>query len=81
MNFTKSKKEFDNKGYLVISNFLNNDLSRKLKKKIIDSEKNNNNDIYKYYSRSIKNRKLILNRIENLYLNDKDVRKILSKKI
>lgn len=81
MNFTKSKKEFDNKGYLVISNFLNNDLSRKLKKKIIDSEKNNNNDIYRYYSRSIKNRKLILNRIENLYLNDRDVRKILSKKV
>ena len=81
MNFIKSKKEFDDKGYLVVNNFLSTELSKKLKKRIIDSETTKNKRIYRYYSRSIKNRELILNRIENLYLNDQEIRKILSKKV
>ena len=81
MNYTKSKREFDNNGYLVVNNFLSKNLSKKLKNKIIDTEKSKNQKIYKYYTRSVKNRKLILNRIENLYLNNKDVKKILSVKV
>ena len=81
MNYTKSKREFDNNGYLVVNNFLSKNLSKKLKNKITDSEKSKNQKIYKYYTRSVKNRKLILNRIENLYINNKDVKKILSVKV
>lgn len=81
MNYAKSKIEFDKNGYLIVNNFLSNILSKKLKKIIIDSEKSKNQKIYKYYTRSIKNQKLILNRIENLYLNNKDIKKILSVKV
>ena len=81
MNYIKSRREFNNNGYLIVNNFLSDNLSKKLKKKIIDSEKSKNQNIYKYYTRSVKNRKLILNRIENLYLNNNEVRKILSVKV
>ena len=57
MNYIKSRREFDNNGYLIVNNFLSDNLSKKLKKKIIDSEKSKNQNIYKYYTRSIKNRK------------------------
>ncbi len=81
MDYIKSKRKFDNNGYLIVNNFLSNNLSNELKKKIIDSEKSKNQKIYRYYSRSVKNRKLILNRIENLYSNNDDVKKILSVKV
>ena len=63
------KKIFSKKEIETISNELD---------KIIET---NNENIYLYYTRSKINKKLILNRIENFYENNKKIKKILDRKL
>jgi 2-aminoethylphosphonate dioxygenase len=67
--FILLKKFFSKKDIKIISNELNN---------IIDT---NNKKIYLYFTRSKINKKLILNRIENFYENNKKIKQILDKKL
>ena len=63
------KKIFSKKEIETISNELD---------KIIET---NNENYYLYYTRSKINKKLILNRIENFYENNKKIKKILDRKL
>jgi 2-aminoethylphosphonate dioxygenase len=67
--FLVLKKTFSKKDIETISNELF---------KIINA---NNKNIYLYYTRSKINKKLILNRIENFYENNKKIKKILDRKL
>ena len=72
---------FNINGFLVIKNFFSktdiNIISDELNKIINQYNKN----IYLYYTRSKINKKLILNRIENFYENNKKIKNILDKKL
>ena len=79
MKILELRKRYNNLGYIFIKDFLSKNEVKLIRSEIINSEDDNNDKIYKYYSRSIKSKKLILNRIENLCYNNKKIKNILKK--
>lgn len=82
MKLSNSNINFYNEnGFLVIKKFFSkkeiNLISNELDKIIKGYDEN----IYIYYSRSKINKKLILNRVENFYENNKKIKKVLDKKL
>ena len=67
----KDKNFYDKYGYLLIKKFFNQKDIIKFKSKILKYKKSNfNNKVYKYYEKSILDKKKqVLVRIENLYEN------------
>ena len=68
-------------GYLVIKKFFSKRDINSISNELNMIDKKDNKNIYLYYTRSKINKKLILNRIENFYENNKKIKNILDKKL
>ena len=78
----KDKNFYDRYGYLLVKKFFNQKDILKFKSKILKYKKSNlNNKVYKYYEKSILDKKKqVLVRIENLYENDKTIKNLINSK-
>jgi len=68
-------------GFLVIKKFFSQKDINLISKELDKIINKNNQNIYVYYTRSKINKKLILNRVENFYQNNKKIKSILDKKL
>ncbi len=68
-------------GYLVIKKFFSKKDINSISNELNMIVRKDNKNIYLYYTRSKINKKLILNRIENFYENNKKIKNILDKKL
>ena len=68
-------------GFIVLKKFFSKKDINKISDELNNITSSNNKNIYLYYTRSKINKKLILNRIENFYQNNKEIKKILDKKL
>lgn len=82
MKLSYSNKNFYNKnGFLIIKNFFSKKDTNLISNEIDKMINENNENVYVYYTRSKINKKLILNRVENFYENNKKIKVILDKKL
>ena len=74
-------QSYNENGFLVIKKFFSKKDIQSISKELNQIINSNNQNIYLYYTRSKINKKLILNRIENFYENNKKIKNILDKKL